>query len=116
MDLITKIFGKPAPGISPVEVQQKLSQKNKFLLLDVRQPEEFRNEHIKGARLIPLNDLHRRMHELPKNQEIVCVCRSGSRSQTAARQLRAAGYTVINLNGGMIAWTRAGLPVNKGKA
>lgn len=116
MDFITKLFGASIAGIGPAEAQAKLNQKGKPFLLDVRQPEEFRREHLQGATLIPLGELPRRMNELPKNQEILCVCRSGSRSQTAARQLAAAGYTVTNLNGGMIAWMRAGLPVKKGSA
>jgi rhodanese-related sulfurtransferase len=65
--------------------------------------------------LIPLGELSLRMKELPRNREIVCVCHSGNRSYTAARQLSAAGYKVSNLRGGMIAWGRAGLPINKGQ-
>lgn len=72
--------------------------------------------HINGAKLIPLGELRNRMKELPKDQEIICVCQSGSRSSSAARQLAEAGYQVINLNGGMSSWMRAGLPVKKGKA
>ena len=116
MDFFSKLFGASSPGITPVEAQQKLSQKGQPFLLDVRQPEEFRTGHIAGAKLIPLGELHQRMHELPKNREILCICRSGNRSRTAARQLHEAGYTVINLNGGMMAWARAGLPVKKDRA
>ena len=116
MDLITRLFGSPAAGIGPAEAQAKLREKGKPFLLDVRQPEEFQGGHINGARLIPLHELQSRMNELPKNQEIICVCRSGNRSATATRQLKAAGFDATNLNGGMIAWTRAGLPVKKGGA
>lgn len=116
MDFINKLFGAPSAGIGPTEAQAKLNQKGKPFLLDVRQPEEFRSEHIQGAKLIPLGELQQRMQELPKDQEIICVCRSGNRSQTAARQLAAAGYTVVNLNGGIMAWMRAGLPVKQGRA
>lgn len=116
MDLITRLFGSPAAGIGPTEAQAKLSQKGKPFLLDVRQPEEFRGGHIQGAKLIPLGELHNHMNELPKNQEIICVCRSGNRSSTATRHLKAAGYQATNLDGGMIAWARAGLPVKKGGA
>jgi rhodanese-related sulfurtransferase len=115
MDLIAKIFGKPVMGISPTEAQAKLSQNGRPFILDVRQPEEFRDGHIRGAKLIPLNELAGRMNELPKNQEIICVCRSGNRSSSATRQLSGAGYQVSNLTGGMIAWTHAGLPVKQDK-
>jgi len=114
MSLLSKVFGVPAAGISPMEARAKLGQKLKPFLLDVRQPEEFRREHLQGAKLIPLGDLAQRMGELPKNREIICVCRSGNRSLSAKRLLSNAGYQATNLNGGMIAWVRAGLPVKRG--
>ena len=115
MDFITKIFGAAVNTVSPFEAQKKLALKPKPFLLDVRQPEEFRAGHIPGAKLIPLGELPRRMHELPKTQEILCVCHSGNRSLSATRQLTGAGYNAINVRGGMAAWLRAGLPVTKGK-
>lgn len=114
MNLFSKIFGSPVSGINPVEAREKLSQKDRPYLLDVRQPEEFRTGHINGARLIPLDTLRSRMDELPKSKEIICVCQTGSRSTSATRQLATAGFSVTNLNGGMAAWMRAGLPVKKG--
>ena len=116
MDFITRLFtGVQINTLSPWEAQKKLNQKPKPFLLDVRQPEEYRAGHIPGAKLIPLGELRARMNELPKNHEIICVCHSGSRSLSATRQLAGAGYQVINLSGGMIAWSRAGLPVSKDK-
>jgi len=116
MDFITRLFsGTSINNVTPVEAQAKLGQKPKPYLLDVRQPEEYRRGHIPGAKLIPLGELKRRINELPKTQEIICVCQSGSRSSSATRQLAGAGYQVTNLRGGMIAWSRSGLPVSKGK-
>ncbi len=116
MDFITRLFaGFQGNSISPADAQKKLALKTKPFLLDVRQPEEYRSGHIPGARLIPLGQLHARMNELPKTQEIICVCRSGNRSRSASRKLASAGYKVTNLQGGMIAWSRSGLPVTKGK-
>lgn len=116
MDFITRLFKSvQVNSVSPVEAQKKLTLKPKPFLLDVRQPEEYRSGHIPGAKLIPLNQLQTRINELPKAQEIICVCRSGNRSLSATRQLASAGYNVINLQGGMIAWSRVGLPVTKGK-
>jgi rhodanese-related sulfurtransferase len=116
MNFITKLFtGVQVNSVSPTEAQKKLGLKTKPFLLDVRQPEEYRSGHIPGAKLIPLGQLHERMNELPKNQEIICVCRSGNRSMSATRQLASAGYNVTNLQGGMIAWSRSGFPVTKGK-
>jgi len=116
MDFITRLFtGVQVNDVSATEAQKKLSQKSKPFLLDVRQPEEFRSGHIAGAKMIPLGDLRARINELPKDKEILVVCRSGNRSMSAARQLTSAGFNVVNLRGGMIAWSRAKLPVSKGK-
>jgi rhodanese-related sulfurtransferase len=54
------------------------------------------------------------MKELPENREIVCVCRSGNRSRSAAKQLIKAGYSAANMKGGMLAWRWSKLPVKKG--
>lgn len=115
MDLFKKIFGTPVEGMSAEEAKVRLAEKDSPFLLDVRQPEEFASEHIRGAVLIPLGSLPARMGELPKDREILCVCQSGSRSISASRLMAEAGYRVINLNGGMIAWMRAGLPVERKK-
>jgi rhodanese-related sulfurtransferase len=74
-----------------------------------------RNGYISGAKLIPLAQLGSRMKELPKDREIICVCRSGNRSRTAAKKLIAAGYLASNMKGGMLAWGWLKLPVKKDK-
>jgi rhodanese-related sulfurtransferase len=80
-------------------------------LLDVREPGEWQAGHIAGSQHIPLGQLRERLGEVPKDQTILTVCRSGNRSEAAARGLRTLGYTVENLEGGATAWTRAGLPL-----
>lgn len=80
-------------------------------LLDVREPNEWQAGHIVGSQHIPLGQLRGRLGELPKDRTILAVCRSGSRSDSAARGLRTLGYTVENLEGGVTAWTQAGLPL-----
>lgn len=114
MEWIAKILGSPTAVVTPAQAQARLRENERPFLLDVRQPEEFREGHIQGATLIPLGELQARLKELPANREIICVCRSGNRSSSATRQLAAAGFRAANLQGGMIAWTRAGLPVKKG--
>lgn len=114
MSFLNKLFGPPLPGIEATAVQAKLNEKPKPLVLDVREPSEYSAGHIAGSTLIPLHELSGRMSELPKDREIICVCASGSRSSSAARQLAGNGYTVLNLNGGMGQWQRAGLPIKKG--
>jgi rhodanese-related sulfurtransferase len=82
-------------------------------VLDVRQPAEWRHGHIRGSQNLPLLHLKRDTAGLPRDTTIVTVCASGHRSAVAARALRRAGYQVENLKGGMRAWTKAGLPVEK---
>jgi rhodanese-related sulfurtransferase len=80
-------------------------------LLDVREPDEFDAGHAPRASSIPLGALEQRVGELPRDAMIVCVCRSGHRSATAARALSSAGFDAVNLTGGMYAWAADGLPV-----
>jgi rhodanese-related sulfurtransferase len=115
MSIFSTLFGPAVPTLKPVEVQAKLKNGKRPLLLDVREKQEMREGYISGAKLIPLGQLNRRMQELPKDREIVCVCRSGNRSRAAARQLIAAGYAASNMKGGMLAWTWSKFPVKKDK-
>jgi len=98
--------------MSPTELKERLNKKEPLIMLDVRTPEEYKHEgHIAGARLMPLAVVPVRSNELPHDTPIVCVCRSGSRSQVACESLRRQGFTnVANMSGGMMAWRRAGLP------
>ncbi len=116
MSILTSLLGPQIPQLDPATAQAKLAEKAKPLLLDVRQPDEYREAHIAGAALIPLGELGRRVHELPRDREIICVCHSGNRSGAATRHLITAGCKASNLSGGMIGWSRAGLPVKKGMA
>jgi rhodanese-related sulfurtransferase len=113
-DQLAALFkpGPALPSISAPELHQQLKGKPKPLVLDVRTPGETAQGVIAGARLIPLDTLAQRAGELPKNQTIVCVCRSGRRSATACKQLAVLGFDdVSNLSGGMHAWQAARLPI-----
>lgn len=114
MRLLQSLFGSPMPSVSAAELNEKLKQPKRPLVLDVRQPDEFRTGHIIGAKLIPLGELNRRLNELPKDKEIVCVCASGSRSRSATKMLLGAGYNAINMNGGMYTWAGNGLSMKQG--
>jgi rhodanese-related sulfurtransferase len=96
--------------LSPQQYQQQFAQE-KHLLLDVRQPEEFKAGHIPGAQNISLQTLEQRLAEVPKSQPVVLICRSGNRTKAAAQILAQAGYTQVYDLGGMIQWQAAGLPV-----
>ncbi len=108
-----QILGAPAPELTAAALAARLDSAHPPLILDVRQPREYRTGHIRGAQLVPLAELARTVHALPRNREVVCLCRTGRRSRAAARQLSKAGVRAFNLEGGMLAWYRAGLPVDK---
>ena len=114
MGFFSSLFGPSAPVISATELSEKLKFGKHPMVIDVRQPEEFRQGHIAGAKLIPLGEIRKRMGELPKGREIICVCASGSRSSSAAKTLLKEGYTVFDIQGGMHAWRHAKLPMQKG--
>ncbi|MDM8518833.1 SulP family inorganic anion transporter [Anaerolineales bacterium HSG6] len=86
---------------------------NRFLILvDVREPAEFRKGHIPDAQSIPLRLVRQRGLELPTDRPIIIVCRIGRRSRLGANILKDMGYKrVYNLEGGTLAWEAAGYPL-----
>lgn len=108
-------FFASTPQITVSECQDKMNDKPGPILLDVRSTNEYRDGHIPGATSIPLDKLQDRMVKLSKRREIICICRSGRRSKQATRQLQAAGYTAVNMKGGMNAWQKADFSVKTGK-
>lgn len=100
-------------NISPKQAAAEFSEK-KAVIVDVREDDEWQEQHIPGAIHIPLGQLKSRLSELEpyKNSQIITQCRSGGRSAKAADQLAAAGFAdVQNLDGGIQAWEKAGLPL-----
>lgn len=84
------------------------------VLVDVREPHEWRAGRARGARHVPLGQLPDELDRLPRTAPIYLICRSGNRSHTAAAYLKRAGFErPINVRGGMLAWERAGLPVER---
>jgi rhodanese-related sulfurtransferase len=94
-------------NITACDLREKMEKGEDFHLLDVRTPAEHAAETIEGARLLPVQELSFRVKELPRDKEIVVYCRVGNRSAFAASYLARLGYTVKNLEGGIIAWSRA---------
>jgi rhodanese-related sulfurtransferase/rubrerythrin len=93
--------------LAPGEVQALLDKdkKGEFLLLDVRQPEEYEDGHIPGAMFIPLGELEDRQAELERDKKIITYCRSGRRGMAAAITLCGLGFqNVHNLQGGILKW------------
>jgi rhodanese-related sulfurtransferase/rubrerythrin len=93
--------------LAPDKVKAILDEdkKGEFLLLDVRQPEEYIAGHIPGAKLIPLGELEARQGELERNKKIITYCRAGHRSMAAAIALCGLGFKdVHHLKGGLLNW------------
>lgn len=95
------------PQTDPVEARE-LSASG-AVMLDVREPDEWRAGHIEGASHMPLATLDPRSFD--RDRLVVTVCRSGGRSGQAAAALFDAGIDVRNMAGGMTAWSEAGLPI-----
>jgi rhodanese-related sulfurtransferase len=84
-------------------------------VLDVRQPDEWNAVHIPGATLIPLGELSSRLDEVPRDRQVVVVCRSGNRSAQGRDILLGAGFpSVTSMAGGMNQWAAAGYPTTSG--
>jgi len=85
-------------------------------LIDVREPVEYAEEHIVGARLIPLGQLEQRCGEIPRNSPIIVMCQGGKRGAEAMQKLQAMGISEVrNLEGGILAWKGAGHPTDKSR-
>ena len=98
-------------GIDHVEPTQAVElQRSGAVLLDVREDDEWTAGHAPGAVHLPLARVSEAASRF-KGQDVLTVCRSGSRSGRAAEVLDAAGMVVRNVAGGMSAWSAAGLPV-----
>ncbi len=99
-----------------ISVHQLTAQVNgaNALVVDLREPKEFREGHIVDALNIPFAKLADRMSELDKTRPLVLVDKIGQHSASAGRNLKQAGFQVSRLTGGMSEWTGANLPVVKG--
>jgi len=108
--LISKLSGSSPPSqISTTQAYGKY-QAGAFIL-DVRTADEWNQGHIPGSILIPLDELSGRIGEVPRDREVVVVCRTGVRSAQGLAILRQAGYTrAASMTGGMVAWQTAGYP------
>jgi rhodanese-related sulfurtransferase len=116
--LFWSFFGNRIRGIKEVDhmgAMQLLNHKS-ALVLDVREQSEYDSGHILSSKLVPLGKLGARLGELEKYRErpIIVVCRSGMRSASACALLGKQGFAqVYNLNGGVTAWQKASLPLER---
>ncbi|HEY4217951.1 MAG TPA: molybdopterin-synthase adenylyltransferase MoeB [Gemmatimonadaceae bacterium] len=91
--------------LTPRELQERLSRGDDFQLIDVREPYEWNIARLPTAQLIPLGTVGAAMASIDSTRDVVVYCRSGKRSADAARQLKAAGFRVWNLTGGILRWS-----------
>jgi glyoxylase-like metal-dependent hydrolase (beta-lactamase superfamily II)/rhodanese-related sulfurtransferase len=102
-------------GVSPGELAGLRTRTPAPLVLDVRTPLEFESERIEGSVSVPLDQLEARLEEIPEAAEVVVVCRTGVRATVAAEALARAGRRARVLDGGVVAWRRARLPLRQGR-
>ena len=93
------------PEISVEELRDKLARKDRFVLLDVREPHEYELASIPGSTLIPLGAVAERSGELDITKEIVVHCKMGGRSAKAVDILLKKGFKAVNVAGGIHAWS-----------
>lgn len=100
-------------SITPKQAYALLHNDENVTLLDVRTPEEFAQEHIEGATLIPVQVLSEKLSQLQsvKETKIIVYCHSGNRSVIASRILTKNGFTPLNVKGGITEWKAQGLQV-----
>ena len=116
MSFLRSLMGPGVPSVSVQEAAELQGGEAGALILDVREPNEYAQIRAKGAVLLPLGQLNGRVKDLPRDREILLMCRTGARSQNATQFLAANGFeNVTNVTGGIMAWYQAGLPTTSGE-
>lgn len=101
------IFGEDVPAVGAADVPRD------GYLLDVREQDEWDAGHAPEAVHIPMGQLGDRAGEIPRDQEVFVICRSGQRSAQVTVALNQAGWLVRNVDGGMKGWAEAGRPMER---
>jgi len=94
-----------------VERLKELLEQGDVQLVDVRQDDEHEAGHLPGDRHLELAQVAASAHSFDRERPLVFYCRSGQRSAMPAEAFREAGYEAYNLDGGIVAWQKAGLPL-----
>lgn len=106
---------KGTKTISTAEVKRIIERDTNIVILDVRRYDEYQSEtgHLKNAVIIPVQDLGNRIGELEKykDKKIITYCRTGRRSGVATGLLNKKGFTVFNMEGGILEWNGQHFPV-----
>ncbi|MBK8304630.1 MAG: rhodanese-like domain-containing protein [Chloracidobacterium sp.] len=99
------------------EINELLDGGGECQVIDVREFSEFNSERIADAQLMPLSNFEKHADEIDHTKPVYLMCRSGNRAKNAAEKLAAKGFTDIHVvEGGMVAWAGANLPVVKGES
>lgn len=110
----TAAYAVAAKDITSTEAKLIMDKSKNIYLLDVRTPDERRQGYIAGSVLIPIDQVEKRIAEIPKNRPVIVYCAVGSRSRPVAQALARSGYTeVYNMRDGIFGWYRNGLPVQQ---
>ena len=109
----------PVATITPTELEAERQRAGSVDLIDVRTSGEYRRTHAASARSVPLDHLNpaevMNSRAAATDRPLYLICRSGRRSRQAVAKFQAAGLpNIVNVEGGMIAWERAGLPIVRG--
>lgn len=110
----TKASSHDVEVVTPQEFQERLGSDSEAYLLDVRKPDEYEAGHIAGAHLLnwlDTDNFNVGSEKLDKSKTICVYCRSGRRSSEAAGYLAGQGFKVVDLDGGILAWEKEGLPI-----
>ncbi|MCQ4042193.1 rhodanese-like domain-containing protein [Streptantibioticus rubrisoli] len=98
-------------NFAPLPAVQAAAVPSDGFLLDVREDDEWAAGHAEQAVHIPMSELVARIGEVPVDRRVHVVCRVGGRSAQVAQYLIAQGLDAVNVDGGMLAWERAGRPL-----
>lgn len=113
--LLTTVAMAAMQNISATDMQRIIKQTPDIYLLDVRTLGEYTQKRIKGAHLIPIDQVQKRINEIPKNRPIIVYCETGMRSSQVGRYLDSLGYRdVANLSQGIMGWQVRGYPIESG--
>ena len=94
--------------IRPLQLQDWISRKRQFVLIDIREPNELQHGFCEGSWLIPMNDIPTELLQLPTNKDLIIICAAGVRSWSVSQYLRQQGYDAWSLENGVASWSDHG--------
>jgi hydroxyacylglutathione hydrolase len=109
--------GLPVGTLTNVTVQElaeRVAREPDLVVVDVREPAEWADGHVPGARHIPMREVAARIAEIPRDRSVALTCAGGTRSSLVGSLLLAQGFTdILNVWGGMTGWTQTRLPITR---